>query len=157
LKSVGVRVQVDRGRGSFGRRLTDWELKGVPLRVEVGPRDLVQGLATLVRRDNSEKMPVALDALGARASEVLEQMQTDMFEGSRARRDANTHDVRSVDEAIEAAQTGFARLAWDVVDGEGEQKLKAEAITVRCLIRPDGSMPASDIEDGLVCIVAKSY
>ena len=56
LKAQGVRAQVDRGRGGFGRRTTDWEIKGVPLRVEVGPRDLAQGLVTVVRRDDGEKI-----------------------------------------------------------------------------------------------------
>jgi len=80
-----------------------------------------------------------------------------MFEVARRRRDENTRDVKSVDEAVEAAQDGFARLAWELVEGPAEQRLKAEAITVRCLMRADGSMPASDTEEGLVCIVAKSY
>ena len=157
LKGAGVRVQLDAGRGSFGRRLTDWEIKGVPLRVEVGPRDLAEGLVTLVRRDNAQKVPVLLDALADGVVESLESMQADMFEVARRRRDENTRDVKSVDEAVEAAQDGFARLAWELVEGPGEQRLKAEAITVRCLMRADGSMPASDTEEGLVCIVAKSY
>jgi prolyl-tRNA synthetase len=157
LKESGVRVQLDQGRGSFGRRLTDWEIKGVPLRVEVGPRDLAQGLVTLVRRDSSEKISVALTAVGVGAVEALDSMQADMFEMARSRRDENTHDVQSVDEAIEAAQSGFARLAWNLVEGAGEQRLKSEAITVRCLMRADGSMPVTDTEEGLLCIVAKSY
>ena len=157
LREAGVRVQVDHGRGSFGRRLTDWEIKGVPLRVEVGPRDLAEGLVTLVRRDNSLKSPVALTELAPRAAEALESIQIDMYESARARRDENTHDVASVDEAIEAAQSGFARLAWKLVEGAGEQRLRTEAINVRCLMRADGSMPGADTEEGLVCIVAKAY
>ena len=157
LKAAGVRAQIDGGRGSFGRRITDWEIKGVPLRIEVGPRDLAQGLATIVRRDTGEKASVVLDELSGVAESVLAQMQVDLFESARARRDANTHDVTSVDEAIEAAQTGFARLAWDVVNGAGEARLRSEAITVRCLMRADGAMPMSDDEPDLVCIVAKSY
>ena len=157
LKSTGVRVQIDRGRGSFGRRLTDWEIKGVPLRIEVGPRDLAQGVATLVRRDNGEKLPVEVDAIADRAAAALEQMQADMYADALSRRNERTRNVESIAEAIEAAQDGFARLAWRLVEGAGEQTLKAEAITVRCLMRADGSMPVTDTEEGLVCIVAKSY
>ncbi len=157
LNEVGVRVQIDRGRGSFGRRVTDWEIKGVPLRVEVGPRDLAQGLATVVRRDTSEKTTVGLDALSSHVVAELEQMQAHLYASALEFREARTRDVTSVDEAIVAAQDGFARLAWDLVEGEGERALKAEAITVRCLMRADGSMPTSDTEEGLVCIVAKSY
>ena len=157
LQEAGVRVQIDRGRGSFGRRVTDWEIKGVPLRIEVGPRDLAQGLATVVRRDTTEKTPVGLDALAPHVTAELEQMQAQLYASALAFRDERTRDVSSVSEAVVAAQDGFARLAWDLVAGEGERVLKAETITVRCLMRADGSMPVSDAEDGLVCIVAKSY
>jgi prolyl-tRNA synthetase len=157
LKAAGVRVQVDRARGSFGRRITDWEIKGVPLRVEVGPRDLAQRVVSVVRRDSGEKHAVGLDAVGARSTELLDAMQQDMFAAALKFRDDATHDVATVSQAREAAQEGFARLPWAVVDGEGEVTLKNDAITVRCLQRADGSMPDSDTEKDLVCIVAKSY
>ena len=157
LKSAGVRVQIDRGRGSFGRRVTDWEIKGVPLRVEVGPRDLKEGLVTLVRRDNGAKAPLALDTVAANALALLGEIQADMFNGANARLSDATHDVTSIPEAIEAAETGFARLDWANVGVAGEAALKVEAITVRCLQRRDGSMPLNDTEDDLVAIVAKSY
>ena len=157
LKSAGVRVQIDRGRGSFGRRVTDWEIKGVPLRVEVGPRDLKAGLVTLVRRDNGAKAPLALDTVAANALALLGEIQADMFNGAKARLADATHDVTTIPEAIEAAESGFARLDWSSVGASGEAALKVEAITVRCLQRRDGSMPLNDTEDDLVCIVAKSY
>ena len=157
LKSAGVRVQIDRGRGSFGRRVTDWEIKGVPLRVEVGPRDLKEGLVTLVRRDNGTKAPLALDTVAANALALLGEIQADMFNGAKSRLTDATHDVTTIAEAIEAAETGFARLDWATVGASGEAALKVEAITVRCLQRRDGSIPLNDTEDDLVCIVAKSY
>ena len=157
LADAGVRVQVDRGRGSFGRRVTDWEIKGVPLRVEVGPRDLAQGLVTIVRRDTGDKTSLAIDAVAGTAGDLLDLMQTDLFEGAKRFRDGSTVDVSSVAEAMEAAQTGFARLAWDLVGADGEATLKTEAITVRCLQRRDGSMPENDLEPELDSIVAKSY
>ncbi|HEV2427729.1 MAG TPA: His/Gly/Thr/Pro-type tRNA ligase C-terminal domain-containing protein, partial [Acidimicrobiales bacterium] len=157
LAAAGVRAQVDRGRGGFGRRVTDWEIKGVPLRVEVGPRDLAAGVATLVRRDTSAKDPVALGDLPARAQSLLDDVQRDLFVAARDFRDANTHDVASIDEALEAAQAGFARLPWRLVEGEGEERLRADAVTVRVLQRADGSIPDHDGEDGLVAVVAKAY
>ena len=157
LKSAGVRAQIDRGRGSFGRRVTDWEIKGVPLRVEVGPRDLKDGLVTLVRRDNGAKAPLGIDVVAANALALLGEIQVDMFNGAKARSTQNTHDVTSIAEATEAAETGFARLDWSTVGEAGEAALKVKAITVRCLQRRDGSMPLNDLEDDLVCIVAKSY
>ena len=157
LTTHDIRASVDRGRGSFGRRVTDWEIKGVPLRVEVGPRDLAAGVVTLVRRDTSDKVTVGLDGVAAAASELLETIQRDLFEAARSRRDARTHDVETIPEAIEATQDGFARLAWDAVGERGEALLKVEAVTVRCLQRRDGTIPVNDLEPDLDCIVAKSY
>jgi prolyl-tRNA synthetase len=157
LKAAGVRVRVDRGRGTFGRRVTDWEIKGVPLRVEVGPRDLKEGLVTLARRDDGTKIPVALDAVAATAPTLLEEIQLAMLGGARARLEEATRDVTTIADAIDAAENGFARLDWSKVGDAGEAELKTQAITVRCLQRRDGSMPQNDTEDDLVCIVAKSY
>ena len=157
LQTAGVRVRVDHGRGSFGRRVTDWEIKGVPLRVEVGPRDLKEGVVALVRRDNGEKHTLSLEVVAETARGLLEEIQRDMFEGAKARLADNTHDVADVAEATDAAETGFARLDWSQVGEAGEAALKVHAITVRCLQRRDGSMPLNDTEDDLVCIVSKSY
>jgi prolyl-tRNA synthetase len=157
LKAAGVRVQIDRGRGSFGRRVTDWEIKGVPLRVEVGPRDLKEGVVAIVRRDNGEKLTIRMDEVNARAPGLLEAMQVELLAGARQRLADATHDVGTIEEAIEAAETGFARLAWSEVGERGEAALKVHAITVRCLQRRDGSMPLAETEADLDCIVAKSY
>ncbi len=157
LAGEGVRVELDRGRASFGRRVTDWEIKGVPVRVEVGPRDLEAGQATLVRRDTGEKEAVALGAVPTRVGALLEEVQRALYERARRFRDERTVEVGSVDEAAAAAQEGFARLGWALVDGEGEARLREAAITVRCLQRADGSVPESPDEEGLVCIVGKSY
>ncbi|MDE3106845.1 MAG: proline--tRNA ligase [Acidobacteriota bacterium] len=157
LNAADVRAELDRGRGSFGRRVTDWEIKGLPLRVEVGPRDLAEGRVSLVRRDTAEKWSVALDEVATRARELLAECQRDLYDAALARREAKTADVTSVAEALDAAQEGFARLAWDLVNGEGEAMLKKGAITVRCLQRADGTIPDSETEPDLVAFVAKSY
>jgi prolyl-tRNA synthetase len=157
LADAGVRVEVDRGRGSFGRRVTDWEIKGVPLRVEVGPRDLAQGLVTLVRRDNGEKTTHGLGSLASEVPAELERMQSDLLARAIAFRDERTRDVTSVADALEAAKDGFARLPWDLVKGEGEATLNADAVSVRCIQRQDESMPENEDEGGLICLVAKSY
>jgi len=157
LGDAGVRVTKDQGRGSFGRRVTDWEIKGVPLRVEVGPRDLAQGLVTIVRRDSREKLAVSLAEVATTVTRLLETMQTELFDAARRFRDERTRDVTSLEEAVEAAQSGFARLPWDLIGEAGETRLKAEAVTVRCLQRRDGSIPSDESEPDLVAIVAKSY
>ena len=157
LDAADVRVTLDKGRGSFGRRVTDWEIKGVPLRLEVGPRDLAEGRVTIVRRDTNEKIAVTLDDVVATVVRLLDEIQNDLFVAALARRDARTATVSSVAEAIEAGQNGFARLPWDMVTPEVEKTLKGEAMTVRCLQRADGSIPDHEQEADLSCVVAKSY
>lgn len=157
LQAQGLRAELDRGRGSFGRRVTDWEIKGVPLRVEVGPRDLAEGRVTVVRRDTGEKIALDLGGVAALASALVVEMQASLYASALARREARTIEVNGIDEALDAAQDGFARLAWDLVQGEGETKLKQGAVTVRCLQRADGSIPLHEREADLVAFVAKSY
>jgi prolyl-tRNA synthetase len=158
LRDHGIRVEFDtKVSASFGRRVTDWEIKGVPLRVEVGPRDLANGVVTVARRDTGEKFSVALGEFAGQASALLVDVQTTMFAQALARRDARTVDVTSVADAVEAAATGFARISWDAVGEVGETELNRQAVSVRCLQRADGQVPTSQDEPGLVAIVARSY
>ena len=158
LKAQGARVRLDdRVDTGFGRRAVDWELKGVPVRIEVGPRDLAEGQLTIVRRDLNEKVVVPIQEVVARATDLLTDSQARLFADALARRDANTADVTTIDEAAEAARTGFARIPYAALGEDGETKLAAEAVTVRCLQRPDGSVPASEDEPDLVAWVARAY
>ncbi len=89
LLAAGVRARLDdRVETGFGRRSTDWELKGVPLRLEVGPRDLAEGTVTLVRRDTGTKTSVTLAAATPVVQTALEAQQTDIHAAAVARRDA---------------------------------------------------------------------
>lgn len=104
LKAAGVRVQVDdRTDTPFGRRAVDWELKGVPVRVEVGPRDLENGTAMVARRIPGGKEPVAIDSLTALLPTLLEEDQKLLLAQARERRESRTSDVTTVDQAVEAA------------------------------------------------------
>ena len=157
LLGAGIRSHLDRGSASFGRRVTDWEIKGVPVRVEVGPRDLAEGKVTLARRDSGEKITVALQDAPGTVADLLASIQQGLYGRALARRDERPDDVGSLDEAIEAGQSGFARIPWDLVGDEGETILNAKALSVRCLQRADGSVPDSGDEPELVAIVARSY
>jgi prolyl-tRNA synthetase len=158
LLGAGVRVELDdRVATGFGRRATDWELKGVPVRVEVGPRDLANGEVTVVRRDTGEKQPGPVAAVAGRVPELLERIQRDLLAGATAARDANIAEVSTVTEALEAAATGWARIPWATVRGEGEAQLARDAVSVRCLQRPDGSVPDSDDEPDTIAYVGRSY
>ncbi|MBL7496216.1 proline--tRNA ligase [Frankia sp. CNm7] len=159
LKAAGVRVSLDARPGlSFGRRVTDWELKGVPVRVEVGPRDLAVGNITLARRDTGEKVTAPLSEAATRVPGLLDAVQQNLYDQALALRDSRTADVTTLAEAVEAAATGFARLPWRLVGDEGEARLASESLTVRCIQNPDGTLPdGTDDTDDLVCLVARSY
>jgi prolyl-tRNA synthetase len=158
LRGAGVRADLDgRADISFGRRATDWELKGVPVRVEVGPRDLANGEVTLVRRDTGTKVQVPLAGAAAAVTAALEAAQADLYAGALERRDAATAEVTTLAEAHEAALTGFAKLPWAAVGESGEAELAQSGITVRCLQRADGTLPRADDEADLVALVARSY
>jgi prolyl-tRNA synthetase len=158
LGDSGVRVEVDdRVDTSFGRRATDWELKGVPVRVEVGPRDLAEGQATVVRRITGDKAAVPLEGLAKEVRSALDEGQASLLTEATRFRDERTHDVDDVDAAVEATAEGFARLPWAAVGEAGEARLAEASITVRCLQRPDGTVPDADDEPDVVAVVARSY
>ncbi|MDW4904483.1 proline--tRNA ligase [Streptomyces sp. ADMS] len=159
LKAAGVRVHVDdRTDVPFGRRAVDWELKGVPVRIEVGPRDLENGTAVLARRIPGGKEPVALDTLVRLLPAVLEEDQALLLAQSRERRESRTSDVSTVEEAVEAATAGgWARIPWAVLGEKGEARLGEHAVTVRCLVAADGSVPDADDAPGNVAVVARAY
>ena len=158
LTESGVRCRLDAQVATgFGRRATDWELKGVPLRIEVGPRDLGEGRVVIARRDTGEKVPCELGELNIRAAAILEEMQLGMLEQARSDRDARTFDVSSIAEAREAASTGFARIPWAALADGGIDQLAKEAITVRCLQSAEGGLAQSDDEPGAVALLARSY
>jgi prolyl-tRNA synthetase len=158
LLDAGVRVELDdRVETGFGRRATDWELKGVPVRIEVGPRDVAEGRATAVRRDTGVKEQLPLDRITAHVAALLPTIQSDLLADATARRDERIAEVQSIDEAAEAGKDGWAKLPWDLVHGDGETRLAQDAISVRCLQRADGSVPDADDEPDLVAYVGRSY
>jgi prolyl-tRNA synthetase len=157
LARAGLRVQLDDKVGtSFGRRVVDWELKGVPVRVEIGPRDVAAETATLARRDGSAKEQVSLDGLAAKVATALEEIQAGLQREALERRESLTTEVSSVEEAVKAAQAGFARGPWDTLRDE-EKNLNQSGLSVRCLQRADGTLAESSSEQGLVATVAKAY
>ena len=158
LVDGGIRARLDGRVGTgFGRRVTDWELKGVPVRVEVGPRDLAAGQVVLARRDDGSRLSVPRSELAGRLPGLLEEIQSGLYRDALADRDARTVDVTNVDEAAEVASTGFARLPWAALADGGVRRLGRDAITVRCLQDPDGGVPASADDDDVVALVARAY
>jgi prolyl-tRNA synthetase len=158
LREAGLRVRADdRASIGLGRRLTEWELKGVPVRVEIGPRDLAEQSAAITRRDSHERTSAALTGLADAVRPLLDDIQASLAREAAERTEHETHDVHDIDEALEAATTGFARLPWRAIGEAGERRLNEEAVSVRCLQTSDGDVPVGADEDRLVAIVGRSY
>ena len=170
LAAAGIRTRVDDQTGTgFGRRATDWELKGVPVRVEIGPRDLENGQATLVSRTGRDKQgakqgngpggkqTASLTAVPKQVEMLLDDIQQQIYNDAVAWRDSRIVESATVAEVREAAATGFARIPWSQLGPEGEGTLAEDAITVRCLQRPDGSLPHSGEESDLIAVCGRSY
>jgi prolyl-tRNA synthetase len=159
LSAAGHRVRLDaRTDTSFGRRSVAWELKGVPVRVEVGPRDLAEGNVTVVTRHRREKQNVVVGAVAGTVSAILQEVGPDLLAEATAARDARTVDAASLEEATEAGSVGFARVRLGALGPDGEDRLAHKALSIRCLQRADGSLAQpGDPEDDLVAVVARSY
>jgi prolyl-tRNA synthetase len=158
LKSRGLRVMLDDNVAqAFGWRATEWDLQGVPIRMELGPRDLAENAALLYRRDTRAKDKVGLNDVADEARRLTGRIQTDMFEAATARRDASVSDCATIDQARDMAQTGVARIPWELVDTAGEQDLATSGLTVRCLQLSDGSLPETDDDPGALAYVARAY
>ncbi|RKT78616.1 prolyl-tRNA synthetase [Terracoccus luteus] len=158
LAAAGVRAELDdRTDTPFGRRAVDAELKGFPVRVEVGPRDLAEGSVTVVRRIAGGKAPVALGAVVDTVVAALDEDHRALYDEALAHRDGRTHDVGTLDEAREAAATGWARMPWADLGPEGEARLAESGVTVRCLTMPDGTVPPADDTPGALAVVGRAY
>lgn len=155
LRADGRRVVLDDDDSSSpGWKFAEWEMRGVPIRVEAGPKDAAAGNVVMVRRDTGAKTVVKLEELALKAREMLSAMQTELLEKARAFQNANTRDVGSMDdirtfygkekkakkqsledgeshEGTAEAMGGFARGLW-CGGAECEARLKAELkVTIR--------------------------
>jgi prolyl-tRNA synthetase len=158
LVAAGVRARLDDRVGtSFGRRVTDWELKGVPVRVEVGPRDLAKDEVTLVRRDDASKVQVSVGAVAGAVRSALDAAQAALLAEALGWRDARTVEVATIADAVAASNEGFARIPWRLLGEEGEEELARSSVTVRCLQLPDGTVPEGVDDPELDALVARAY
>jgi prolyl-tRNA synthetase len=158
LVAAGTRVRIDdRTDIGLGRRLTDWELKGVPVRLEVGPRDLEAGVVELVRRDRSDRERVGLDGAASAAAAALGAVQRALYDDAAALLAGRTVDVDDVDAAVEAARSGFARLPWAACGPDGERRLNTAGASVRCVTTADGAVPDDLDAPDLVAIAGRAY
>lgn len=135
LKKAGIRVKVDASeQKTAGWKFNEWELKGVPLRVEIGPRDVQNNSVMLARRDNRVKESVGMDALAARVAEVLDEIQKALYQRAVEFRDSHTYTASTYDDLIEGVkQGGFVQAFW-CGDASCEDKIKDDTkATNRCI------------------------
>ncbi len=150
LRAEGIRVKLDdRDWVKTGFKYNDWEMRGVPLRVEVGPRDLEKGEAMIARRDTGEKQSVALTSLATNVTRLLADIQQGLLEAARKElhdRTLTTTDYEAFKESI-AENRGFVSACWDGTR-ETEDLIKKESkATIRCI-----PLDGGEAKEGEVCI-----
>ncbi len=134
LKSI-FRVKVDDTDKSPGWKFAECEMRGIPVRVEIGPKDMEANKCVLVRRDTREKIECSLDDLETKVAELLEQIQKDMLEHARAHRDAHTYTAKNMEEfeKLFAEKSGFVKAMW-CGDQACEDVIKEKlSVTSRCM------------------------
>lgn len=141
LRAAGIRVKLDDSDNSPGWKFSEYEMKGVPLRVEIGPRDIAENKCVIVRRDNREKSFISLDELESAVKSGLEALRLALYEKALKNRENRTYAAETIDELkkIAAENDGYIKAMW-CGDLECELKLKEEAdVTSRCI--PFGEEP----------------
>ena len=135
IKAAGVRVKIDVSDNSLGWKCAQYEMKGVPLRIEIGPRDIENGMCMAVRRDNGEKIPVSLDEIGEKIHELLKTVQQGLFDKAKKNLDEHIFEAHSLEEAkkLQEEKGGFIKTMW-CGELECEMKMKEQAgMTSRCI------------------------
>ena len=148
FKKLGVRVKYDnRDTQKPGWKFNEYELKGVPVRIAIGPKDLEKGTAEVARRDTLTKSSLSMEGLAQEIASMLDTIQVDLFERAKAHRDNNIHLANTWDEFMAALDRGgFVSAHWDgTPETEDQIKDKTKA-TIRCI-------PLDNPQEGGQCIL----
>ena len=135
LRAAGIRTRIDVSDNSLGWKCAQYEMKGVPLRVEIGPRDIENNVCMAVRRDNGEKVSVSLDELAARIPELLDAVQDGLYAKAKKNLDEHCYTAYSIDEAkkLQEENGGFIKTMW-CGDLQCELDMKEKAgMSSRCI------------------------
>ena len=135
VKAAGIRAKIDLSDNTPGWKFAEYEMKGVPLRLELGPKDIEKNQCVLARRDSGEKVFVSLDNIEETVKTMLDAVQQGLFDKAKRNLDENTYACATLEEVKEkmASQGGFAKTMWC---GElaCELKMKEEAgVSSRCI------------------------
>lgn len=149
LKALGITVKYDDSDNTRpGWKFAEYEMKGVPVRIALGLRDLENNVAEVARRDTKEKNTVSLDGLSAHIKQLLEDIQQNIFNKAKQYRDDHITPANSWDEFVSLLDTkaGFISAHWDGT-GETEEKIKElTKATIRCI-------PLNNVQEEGVCIL----
>ena len=164
LKKAGLRVELDTRDQSPGWKFNEWEMKGVPLRLEIGPRDIENGVATCGRRDTCEKFTMELDGIAKQAKKMLTTIQKDMYKKSLAFRDSHVKVAHNMEELGQILDSKcFAKIMWDQ-DPATEALIKEKfQATVRVMLEEEKPFQKVCTVDGkksdnlVVTLVARAY
>ena len=135
LKAAGIRAKGDFSDNSPGWKFAEWEMKGVPLRIEIGPKDMEKGQCVAVRRDNGEKIAVALDELDTAVPALLDAVQQGLFDKAKANLDSHTYTASTPEEVKQYVEGdgGFVKTMW-CGDTACELAMKERAgVSSRCI------------------------
>ena len=135
IKAAGFRAKIDTSDNSLGWKCAQYEMKGVPLRIELGPKDIENGVCVAVRRDNGEKIPVALGEIVAKLPELLDTVQQGMFDKAKKNLDEHIYPACSLEEAkaLQEEHGGFIKTMWcGELQCELDMKEKA-GMSSRCI------------------------
>ncbi len=163
LKALGISVKFDdRDTQKPGWKFAEYELKGVPVRLALGPRDIENGNVELARRDTLEKKVLPQEGIAKYISELLDEMQENIYNKALNFRTENTHRVDTWDELLDVLENkgGFALAHWDGTP-ESENKIKDTKATIRCIPldgpEEDGKCIVSGQPSKRRVIIAKAY
>ena len=149
LKAKGILVKLDDRDGiSPGYKFADYELKGVPLRIAIGSRDVAAGNVELARRDTKTKEIISAENLPETISNLLDEIQNSIYNKALEYRNSHIHTVNNWDEFMDAIEnkTGFVSAHWDGT-GETEEKIKdLSKATIRCV-------PLNNVQEDGVCVL----
>jgi prolyl-tRNA synthetase len=150
LKQAGIRVKYDNSDNQRpGWKFAEYELKGVPVRIAVGPRDLENNQVEVARRDTKEKTSISMDGLTESIQQLLATIQTNLFERAKKYRDEHITEVNTWDEFVNVLdnKTGFVAAHWDGTP-ETEEKIKElTKATIRCI-------PLNNKQEAGICILS---
>ncbi|MDE5938788.1 MAG: proline--tRNA ligase [Lachnospiraceae bacterium] len=129
------RVKVDDTDKSPGWKFSEQEMRGIPIRVEIGPKDIEAGKCVICRRDTREKIEVSLDEIETKAGEILDLMQKEMLERARAHREEHTYEATDMEtfRRLFAEKSGFVKAMWCGEQACEDQIKEEMAVTSRCM------------------------